>query len=336
MIFDKLCKFSESILNGNFRYTLDQPKISKEKRIIHNNFHALLNDSKLFLINWNSMNEKNSQISEEEEKQLDLLFPQNPLPFKEGSCFCVDDQTIIFLYDKSQHMSNKDLIELKDKAIQSSHDADKLKHSNSQNYCTNFSVLGGVIFSKTIDKEFYLFGHLNLIYILDDSDNSVCSVLQWSSMGTTNIEERTYRENDLSGAIDSCWSNEKLAEIVNTISGYVMMANTALSFINHPKKFIFETKDVSMTDKVSKLKNRRSHQRPTYTVISPLEIRNIMNVTADTGRIVSAHERRRHPRWFKSDRFVNVKGQVIWVESTWIGPSEQTVGNKHYKVLLDK
>ena len=47
------------------------------------------------------------------------------------------------------------------------------------------------------------------------------------------------------------------------------------------------------------------------------------------------HERRAHPRTFRSDRFKQMKGKTIMIPAKWIGTSEKIVGNKQYKVMLD-
>jgi hypothetical protein len=37
----------------------------------------------------------------------------------------------------------------------------------------------------------------------------------------------------------------------------------------------------------------------------------------------------------QSERFVKAKGQVIWIDPVWIGPSEAVKGANRYKVRLD-
>ena len=53
-----------------------------------------------------------------------------------------------------------------------------------------------------------------------------------------------------------------------------------------------------------------------------------------------AHIRREHERTLQSDRFVHKQGQTIkvkrtYVQAIWRGPSEATVGQHKYKVILD-
>jgi hypothetical protein len=48
------------------------------------------------------------------------------------------------------------------------------------------------------------------------------------------------------------------------------------------------------------------------------------------------HERRAHERKLRSPKFVHKQGQKIIVKSSWIGPKENRVGGKRYRVIVDQ
>ena len=83
----------------------------------------------------------------------------------------------------------------------------------------------------------------------------------------------------------------------------------------------------------------RSHDRPRYIMLTPDAIRQAMGVSVKkekgegTGR--TPHERRRHWRTLRSERFKHKQGQRILIDAHWVGPSEATKGNTRYKVRLD-
>lgn len=81
----------------------------------------------------------------------------------------------------------------------------------------------------------------------------------------------------------------------------------------------------------------RHHDRPVYTLLTPQAIRQqyIPRSKVPTGRKVGAHERRRHYRTLRSDRFTRMRGRTIVVPATWVGPSEAVIGNRRYRVMLD-
>lgn len=128
-------------------------------------------------------------------------------------------------------------------------------------------------------------------------------------------------------------------------------------YFNQPTNFILEEKPVKQrehrTDKIL-----RSGDRPKYTILNPFEIRKRMRLPQPQGTHASPipHERRRHDRWLSDNRFAfnennepiepriipfgKRKGEPYYkhviVPATWVGPSENTYGNKHYKVVLNR
>ena len=108
--------------------------------------------------------------------------------------------------------------------------------------------------------------------------------------------------------------------------------------MNSPDRFILErtTEGVRKAQKKNSSLLRRSHERPTYTLLTPTQIRSKISVAQNqTGPIVEGHERRRHFRTLKSDRFVNAQGKILTIPATWVGPHEVTTGKTHYRVCLE-
>lgn len=145
----------------------------------------------------------------------------------------------------------------------------------------------------------------------------------------------------------------------DAIAGTVGNAYTAMQeivYLNQPTNFILKEtplkKKKGKTDKVA-----RSHERPKYTILSPNKIREKMELPKIKGTHASPipHERRRHDRWLSDIRYAydekgekriakpipygKRKGEPYFVHvdvpATWIGLTENTVGNKHYKVLIE-
>lgn len=83
----------------------------------------------------------------------------------------------------------------------------------------------------------------------------------------------------------------------------------------------------------------RVDARPIYTILRPREIRRRMRLedveAFGAGGHKRPHERRAHVRRLTSERFVHKKGQVVTVKSCWVGPHENVVGNRRYRVILD-
>lgn len=124
---------------------------------------------------------------------------------------------------------------------------------------------------------------------------------------------------------------EKLGEVIPNWS----CALQELVYFMHPKNFILETKPKKIR-KPGK-KTPRKHERSIYTVLEPGVIRETMGLScpAAEGGERTAHERRGHNRALRHERYGESRGKTIWIQPTWIGPSEAVVGNKKYKVRLD-
>lgn len=129
-------------------------------------------------------------------------------------------------------------------------------------------------------------------------------------------------------------------QVVRATGKNVLAAIQEVAFFNVKDRFIVER--VKTESKPKKLRPgciARSNDRPIYILLTPNEFRTQIGMTdAVNGncRKVTPHERRAHVRLLKSDRFVNKRGQVVRVRSTWIGASEGVSGKYRYRVLLDR
>jgi len=111
-------------------------------------------------------------------------------------------------------------------------------------------------------------------------------------------------------------------------------------YFNSPNNWVLE-KRPAKTPKRRKENQRkipRSHNRPQYTLLNAKKIRQVMGLSEPTGESRASptpHERRKHFRTFRSERFTKQKGKTIVIPAMWIGPSEAKVGRHVYKVRLD-
>lgn len=117
-----------------------------------------------------------------------------------------------------------------------------------------------------------------------------------------------------------------------------------IMLLNDPETFILESTPLSAVNpKPVKLKPgqirrvHRTHERPTYTILRPHEIRERMKLPMlNSKRAVTPHERRSHLRTLRSEFFrPGNRGRQILIPASWIGPSESVVGNRRYRVVLD-
>ncbi len=117
------------------------------------------------------------------------------------------------------------------------------------------------------------------------------------------------------------------------------VAMMEMALANLPSNFIVE-----ITNAKAELKKRkrdakipRSQNRPIYILAPPKEIRRVMRLPEPgaEGGPRTPHERRAHPRTFRSEKFTKMKGKTIIIPATWVGPSASVVGNRSYKVRID-
>ena len=127
-------------------------------------------------------------------------------------------------------------------------------------------------------------------------------------------------------------------EFCQGIIGNAITSIEELMLINSdPEYFIFE-KSPANPRKPKAGRITRSPDRPRYIPLKPEAIRKVMGLNrsaADTGGGKRPHERRRHWRLLKSERFTHKQGQRVLVDACWVGPSEAIVGKTRYRVRLD-
>lgn len=129
------------------------------------------------------------------------------------------------------------------------------------------------------------------------------------------------------GADDSC----------RGVIGNVITAIEELMLVNsNPEYFIFEQSPENPRA-AKKGRITRSPDRPRYVPLKPDAIRKMMGLKTpeSQGATRQPHERRRHWRQLKSERFTHKRGQRILINACWVGPSEALVGKTRYRVRLD-
>lgn len=129
-----------------------------------------------------------------------------------------------------------------------------------------------------------------------------------------------------------------LDAVTSDIATHYLAALREIMIANVPANFVLESSPVRMRNEKHRL--LRSHERPTYTLLRPNEIRRRMHLPESTGdgRIVAPHERRGHFRTLRDERFTRLPDgspRRIWIPATWVGPAENVVGERRYRVILD-
>ncbi len=162
--------------------------------------------------------------------------------------------------------------------------------------------------------------------------------IQWSTKGfkssSTLLEFFSFQEDFMARYL----SGEALVQFQKETGQIVPNWRCALQeivYFMRPKNFILETTPKKVRKPGKKF--IRQHERPIYTVLEPGAIRKTMglSVPAPDGKWRASHERRGHNRILRHERFGENRGKTIWINPTWIGPSEAVAGNKKYKVRLD-
>jgi hypothetical protein len=122
--------------------------------------------------------------------------------------------------------------------------------------------------------------------------------------------------------------------------GNISTAIEEIIYFNSPDRFIVESRPAKVKHRDARsLRILRSVERPQYILLKPQEIRqrlHLQGVGSGNGSTKTPHERRRHYRTLKSDKFVNKKGETVVVKGTWVGPSEAVVEGRIYRVLFNR
>jgi len=130
------------------------------------------------------------------------------------------------------------------------------------------------------------------------------------------------------------FSEEEWQPIMRSGLVNAMTALEEIMYFNTPDRFVLEVASTKM--RKNKGKMQRSQDRPIYILLKPKEIRDRMKLPIpDKGKLKQPHERRRHTRFLTSPRFTHKRWTTIVIPATWIGPSENVVNKKRYKVCLN-
>ncbi len=143
---------------------------------------------------------------------------------------------------------------------------------------------------------------------------------------------------------------ESLVRLQAPILANVDTSLQEVFYFNSPERFILEDCPVKAMARWKKRKNRqrkrrkldkaqirRRHERPVYTLLRPNEIRAKLGLPPlAVGGPQRPHERRRHYRTYRDDRYTKMKGKTVVIPATWVGPSDAEIGNRRYRILLDK
>jgi hypothetical protein len=127
------------------------------------------------------------------------------------------------------------------------------------------------------------------------------------------------------------------ADTYQGIIGNAITAIEELMLINrNPEYFILEQSPLK-TRQTKKGRITRSPDRSKYIPLKPDAIRKTMGLKQpeNQNNTKRPHERRRHWRQLKSERYTHKRGQRVLVEACWVGPSEAVVGKTQYRVRLD-
>jgi hypothetical protein len=141
---------------------------------------------------------------------------------------------------------------------------------------------------------------------------------------------------------DSLTAGQEASVAIGDSAGRnALTALEEVMWFNAPGRFVLEAVpegyERAIKKGVTKKKIIRSDFRPRYTLLTPQEIRKVMKLppSEPTGRKQSPHERRRHKRYLRAERYTHKRFQWVDVDAAWIGPEEAKVGNMRYKVRLD-
>ena len=120
--------------------------------------------------------------------------------------------------------------------------------------------------------------------------------------------------------------------------GDVSCSVAEVAHANLPSRFVVEVVAPRAANSVELPgRIRRSHERPVYTLMTPDEIKVIIQPPAPHGDRAAPipHARRRHFRRLSAERYTNAKGKTVVVSACWVGPTEAMVDGKRYRICLD-
>lgn len=127
------------------------------------------------------------------------------------------------------------------------------------------------------------------------------------------------------------------------VRGFVRNTRAALEEIvwfNSPDRFVVKKTPAHRKRPLKKGKVARSDQRPTFTLLTPTEIRDSYGMGAggtSTGGARLSRQRRGHWRRYTAERFSEeVRKKPRWIKAVWVGSTSAVKGKHRYEILLDK
>lgn len=159
-----------------------------------------------------------------------------------------------------------------------------------------------------------------------------------------NIEREARLTFDRPKSKDALWRwAHEVAAIRRNIIFSTFTDFAQLHAVNQPRNFILEEAPVNV-EKIMRSKTYpKTSERPLYVILSPRAIRKRMRIpepeVIKDGVKVTPHERRGHFRVLRADRFKRAADgsyKKLWIDSTWVGASENVVDGRRYRVILDE
>jgi hypothetical protein len=117
-----------------------------------------------------------------------------------------------------------------------------------------------------------------------------------------------------------------------------LVALEVVAYCNMPSRWVVEIRTSQSGEEAGRGRLRRSNQRPLFTTLTPEGIKRLFGKERDEERqSPTPHQRRRHTRTFRSERFAKSgkQGKTIIIPATWVGDTEAVVGGKKYIVRTD-
>lgn len=143
---------------------------------------------------------------------------------------------------------------------------------------------------------------------------------------------------DISG--DQLKAFPSFQEANRGVIGNVLTAIEELLLAQKDRQLFVLEKTPVKPRNVGKGRILRSHDRARYVLLQPDAIRKLLQCDQASpgtteGKTKAPHERRRHWRTLRSERFTEKRGQRVLIPAVWVGPEQAVVGKVRYKVRLD-
>jgi len=155
------------------------------------------------------------------------------------------------------------------------------------------------------------------------------------------IPAKTILFQDQKGGVPIKEGDQFIDEYREIITKSIMSRLAVFLFLGSTKHFVVEERPKKVIDPFTSKKIPRAHQRSEFTLLTPDQIRKTYDLTEGEGThsqkvtLKSPHERRRHKRVLRHERFGDNIGKVIDVAACWVGPTTAVKGNKIYIVRYD-